>query len=304
MEMQRIHLQRILGLTVLPLVLVVLLAVPAIAAAPVIEIGGPGGLPRPSCDGNPANDRGKPKGNGRCSVLTMTTVYPIRDGSSLNPTTVPKNSRIVAITLRVGKVKDTRTCLKYAYKYVYKTVRGKRVRTRVKYCKTLDVFAEKTYFDKTFGTGAKVRIVVLRPVTKKKGTVILKKVVAMGPIIALEKWFGKTVTLPLGSSIPVAKGDVVGLSVPTYAPILPLSPSGSTDAWRASRPPAGFKPKDPKTGLVIKTDPDTKKAADPCSTKFGVIFTQSALQKSGVTADFRCSYPGVPTFEFTLIPIP
>ena len=261
--MERVNLQRFIALTVLPAALLVLLAVPAVATSPAVELGSPGGIPAPSCNGTPANDRGKPRGLGRCSVLTMTTIYPIRDGSSDNPTTVPRNGRIVAVSMRVGKLKDTKTCTKYKYSG------GRRT------CATYDTFAEKSYFDKTFGSGSRVRIVVLRSVAKKKGQIIPKQVVELGREIRLEPLFGKTVTLPLTMSIPVRKGDVVGLSVPTYAPILPLASSGTTDKWRSSRPPAGFVAKDPTTGLPLKIDPATKKAPDRCSTKFGVIFTQS-----------------------------
>ena len=301
-KMQRTTLQRVLGLTVLPAALIASLAVPAIAAAPVIEIGGAGGLPAPSCTGTPANDRGAPKGLGRCSVLTMTTVYPIRDSGTNNPTTVPVDSTLVALTMRVGKLKDSKTCTRYAYHWVRSKIRGVTKRRWTKYCATYDVFAEKAYFDKTFGKGSKVRLVVLRPEKKKTGTVILKKVVALGPMISLERYFGRKITLALRQTIPVMKGDVVGLSVPTYAPILPLASSGTTDAWRASRPPAGFKPKHPTTGVVITKDPaNPSLRADPCSTRFGVIFAQSSLLTTGKIADFRCSYPGVPTFEFTLV---
>ena len=288
--MERVNLQRFIALTVLPATLLVLLAVPAVATSPAVELGGTGGIPAPSCNGTPANDRGKPKGLGRCSVLTMTTIYPIRDGSSENPTTVPRNGRIVAISMRVGKLKDSKTCTKY------KTIKGRRT------CATYDTFAEKSYFDKTFGSGSRIRIVVLRGIAKKRGQIIPKQVVELGREIRLEPLFGKTVTLPLTTSIPVRKGDVVGLSVPTYAPILPLASSGTTDKWRSSRPPAGFVAKDPTTGLPLKIDPATKKAPDRCSTKFGVIFTQSALTRDNVTADFRCHYPGVPSFSFTVVP--
>jgi hypothetical protein len=284
-----------LRLAATPVVLAGLLfAVPATAKAPVIEIGGPGGLPTPSCDGTPGNDRGKPNGLGRCSVLTRTTLYPTKDGTSANPTTVPKTSKLVAITLRLGMLKDSRRCTKY------KRVKGKRV------CAKYDTFAEKTYFNRTFGSGSRVRIAVLRAVKKRKGSKALvpKKTVFLGPEIRLEKWFGRTVTLPLSSPITVTKGDIVGLSVPTYAPILPVQATDNGDRWRSSRPPSGFKPVDPATGKVVTIDPDTKKRPDPCKAKWGVIFVQSAVTTAGSTADFRCRYPGTPTFQFTLIPIP
>jgi len=278
-----------------PAVIAVLLfAVPATAKAPIIELGGVGGLPAPSCTGTAANDRAAPKGLGRCSVLTRTTVYPTIDGRVENPTTVPRTSRIVAVTLRLGMLKDS--CARYAYK----TVKGKRTR----YC--ADNFAEKTYFDKTFGSGSRARLVVLKPVAKPRGSraVILKKVATLGPEMRLERWFGKTVTVPLATTIQVVKGDVIGLTVPTYAPILPMNSGDAADRWRASRPPGGFKPLDPRTGAVVTRDPATGKAPDPCSTKWGVIFQQTALTTIGKTADFRCRYAGTPTFEVTLIPVP
>ena len=203
--------------------------------------------------------------------------------------------------MRVGKLKDSKTCTKYSYHWVRSKIKGVTKNRWTKYCSKYDVFAEKAYFDKTFGKGSKVRLIVLRPERKKSGSVILKKVVALGPMISLERYFGRKITLALRQTIPVLKGDVVGLSVPTYAPILPLASSGTTDAWRASRPPAGFKPKDPTSGLPITKDPVTHRTADPCSTRFGVIFAQSSLLTTGKIADFRCSYPGVPTFEFTLV---
>lgn len=276
----------------------VLVAVPATAKAPVTEIGGPYGLATPSCDGTPANDRAKPNGLGRCSVLTRTTVYPLVDHGVSNPTTVPKDSKLVAFTIRLGTVKDSKTCTSYAYR----TVRGKRTR----YCKKFDTFNEKTYFDKTFGKGARVRIAVLRPVPRPKRSkaMALRKTVAVGPEILLDRWFGKTVTFPLDTPLDVKKGDIIGLSVPTYAPILPYQVSDNGDRWRASRPPSGFKPVDPQSGQVVTVDPDTKKRPDPCATKWGVIFSQTAITKAGKSVDFRCRYPGAPTFQFTLIPLP
>lgn len=282
-----------------PAALIALLcAVPATAKAPVIEIGGPYGLAAPSCDGTPDNDRARPTGLGRCSVLTRTTVYPASDRGVLNPTTVTQDSKLVAVTLRVGNLADSKRCTLYAYK----RVKGKRT----KYCKTYDVFNEKSYFDKTFGSGSRVQVAVLRPVVKPRNSkaIILRKVAALSPEIRLEKWFGKTVSLPLDKPLDVKKNDVIGLSIPTYAPILPIQNVDNGDRWRASRPPAGFKPVDPVTGLEVKIDPDTKKSPDPCATKWGVIFVQSAVVTPGPTVDFRCRYPGAPTFQFTLIPLP
>ena len=50
----------------------------------------------------------------------------------------------------------------------------------------------------------------------------------------LEKYFGKTAQFPLATTIPVKKGDIVALTVPTWAPALALG-FGNNTSWRASR---------------------------------------------------------------------
>jgi hypothetical protein len=58
---------------------------------------------------------------------------------------------------------------------------------------------------------------------------------ADSPIQQLQPYFGQTVQFPLTTAIPVKKGWVLGLTVPTWAPALtPLLTDHS--AWRASRP--------------------------------------------------------------------
>jgi len=305
-----------------------LFAVPATAKAPVIDLGAPNGLPAVSCTGTAANDRSAPRGLGRCSVLTMTTIYQTRDGKINNPTTVAQDSRIVALTLRLGKLADSRTCTKTKIVLVPlmrngKVVKknGKVVKVRKRVCATYDVFNEKTYFDSNFGgKGSRVRIAVLRPVTvrvakkkngkvvkDKKGKTVMISVKPAGKIAPfklvgttgdfyLDSWFGRTVTFPMIETITAKKGDVLGLSVVTYAPLLPLAADSDTDRWRASRP-GSFKP-------TVTVDPATKKAPDPCQPKWGVIFQQTSLTALNSVGDFRCSYSGVPGVQFTLVPTP
>jgi hypothetical protein len=57
---------------------------------------------------------------------------------------------------------------------------------------------------------------------------------ASTPVMRLESYFGQKVQFPLDRSIPVKKGYVVALTVPTWAPALTqLLDDGSS--WRASR---------------------------------------------------------------------
>jgi hypothetical protein len=60
-------------------------------------------------------------------------------------------------------------------------------------------------------------------------------VVAKSPLMKLQEWFGMYVQFPLEESIPVKKGQLVALSVPTWAPALQVN-LGADTSWRSSRP--------------------------------------------------------------------
>src|SRR5947209_1242386 len=57
---------------------------------------------------------------------------------------------------------------------------------------------------------------------------------ASSPPVKLQPYFGKTAQFPLETTLKVKKGDVVALSVPTWAPALALG-FGNDTSWRASR---------------------------------------------------------------------
>jgi hypothetical protein len=56
--------------------------------------------------------------------------------------------------------------------------------------------------------------------------------------VHLEPYFGQTASFALTTTIPVARGDLLALTVPTWAPALELR-AGATTAWRASRRASG-----------------------------------------------------------------
>jgi hypothetical protein len=58
--------------------------------------------------------------------------------------------------------------------------------------------------------------------------------VRKSPLEELEPWFGQTVQFPLARSLPVRQGQIVALTVPTWAPALQVNLGGDT-SWRASR---------------------------------------------------------------------
>ena len=95
------------------------------------------------------------------------------------------------------------------------------------------------------------------------------------PVVKLQPYFGQKVQFPLTTSIPVKKGYVVGLTVPTWAPALTqLLDNGSS--WRASR----------AKGKCDDTD------------------TQTAQTRLRQRTQYRCLYRAQLTYSATLITTP
>ncbi len=87
-----------------------------------------------------------------------------------------------------------------------------------------------TYFDRLAHGPARAAIVILH-----QGAHYRYRVTDAGPLVVLTRYLGHTTTFQLARPLPVKPGDVVGLSVPTWAPALAVSLDRAT-AWRASRP--------------------------------------------------------------------
>ena len=91
--------------------------------------------------------------------------------------------------------------------------------------------AQIKYFNSSEGGPAEAGIAVLAPQKKPN---LAYKLIAQGPTVKLEKYFGQTAQFPLPTSIPVKKGELIALTVPTWAPALALN-FGNDTSWRASR---------------------------------------------------------------------
>ena len=65
----------------------------------------------------------------------------------------------------------------------------------------------------------------------------------------LEPYFGRAAQFPLETALKVKKGDVIGLTVPTWAPALALG-FPSTTSWRASRSKTQCKTMNVQTALA------------------------------------------------------
>jgi hypothetical protein len=101
---------------------------------------------------------------------------------------------------------------------------------------------------------------------------------AQSPIVPLEPHFGATVEFPLENTLEVQPGDVVALTVPTWAPALTLG-FGKTTTWRASRT-------------------TTNKGCEETS-------VQTSLNRIGASNPFACLYHEARlTYSATLISTP
>jgi hypothetical protein len=136
-----------------------------------------------------------------CLAVSRTTGFQVKVGSVRNPLSVPRNGTIVAWTISLGKPNATQV----------------------------------KFFDTNEGGAAEAGIAVLRPQKKPNLTY---KLVAQSPLTKLEPYFGKTAQFPLTTTIQVKKGDVIALTVPTWAPALALG-FGDDTSWRASRQKKG-----------------------------------------------------------------
>jgi len=130
-----------------------------------------------------------------CLAISRTIGYQAKVGSDRGLMTVPHKGRIVSWTITLAKPGTKQI----------------------------------GFFESKLGGPSEASIVVLR-----FGKKLRARVVSVAPSKRLKPYFGRTVEFPLAKSIPVEKGNVIGLSVPTWAPALSVN-HGSDTSWRASR---------------------------------------------------------------------
>jgi hypothetical protein len=170
-----------------------------------------------------------------CLAVSRTTGYQAKVVDSRSVFIVPADGRIVAWTISLGKP-NTR---------------------------------QIEFFDSNYGE-ASAGLTILR-----RGKRLYHRVRGQSPIEKLQPYFGQKVQFPLTTSIPVKKGYVVGLTVPTWAPALTqLLDNGSS--WRASR----------AKGKCDDTD------------------TQTAQTRLRQRTQYRCLYRAQLTYSATLITTP
>ena len=170
-----------------------------------------------------------------CLAVSRTTGYQAKVADSRSSYIVPADGKIVAWTISLGNP-DKRQ---------------------------IDFF-QTNYGESSAG------LTILR-----RGKRLFHRVVAQAPTQKLGPYFGQKAQFPLETSIAVKKGQVVALTVPTWAPALSqLVNDGSS--WRASRPKGG------------------------CDNTEG----QTAQTRMQQRTQYRCLYKARLTYSATLITTP
>jgi hypothetical protein len=136
-----------------------------------------------------------------CLAVSRTTGFQVKVGTTHNVLSAPRSGTIVAWTITLGKPNATQI----------------------------------KFFNANEGGPSEAGIAILRAERKPNLTY---KLVAQSPLVKLETYFGKTAQFALETTIPVKKGDIVALTVPSWAPALALG-FGNDTSWRASRPKKG-----------------------------------------------------------------
>lgn len=93
---------------------------------------------------------------------------------------------------------------------------------------------EVTVFNELLGSPSEARIGVLRQVGEEKPP--RYKLVRQSPLELLNPYFGSTPVFALEHPLTILKGQVVALTVPTWAPMFAFNVSGE-NTWRGSRLP-------------------------------------------------------------------
>lgn len=130
-----------------------------------------------------------------CRTITRTTGFVTRAGATHRPVTAAHTGRIVAVTLQLGNPND---------KQIH-------------------------FFNGQFGGTARFQVTVLHP-----GKNLLMTTVAQSEQYKLQPYFGHTVQIALRTSLPIKRGDIAAVTVPTWAPMLAVD-LGGTSSWRAAR---------------------------------------------------------------------
>jgi hypothetical protein len=133
-----------------------------------------------------------------CQAIGSVTGFQLNNGQTSLPFNVPRDGKITAWTLTLAQPTNK----------------------------------QRSFFNGFFGTPPEARLAVLRRVPGTNPPRYNLR--SQGSIHVLSPFLGQTVKF--SSSLEVKKGDIIGLTVPTWAPAF-AQEQPATNAWRASRAP-------------------------------------------------------------------
>jgi hypothetical protein len=167
----------------------------------VVVLGKTTTTPPPSCPGKIVNNIEVIP----CRVEGHVSGYQVKAGGIDQPYEVPFDGKIVAwsITLARPSRADSKTTTN-----------------------------EVSFFDEFLGKPSQARIGILRPVEETKPPQYT--LVRQSPLEVLNPYFGSTPIFTLEHPLSVLRGQVVALTVPTWAPMFAFNVS-EEDTWRGSR---------------------------------------------------------------------
>lgn len=131
----------------------------------------------------------------RCQALGMVSGYQLRLGDRVNPFRVDRDGRVTAFTLTLGRPSSS----------------------------------QARFFSSTFGGPPRARLSILR-----RGTLRKHRLVAQSAVFDMTPHLGTTRTFRLSPPLAVKEGNVVALTVPTWAPAFAVGLS-DREGWRSSR---------------------------------------------------------------------
>ena len=130
-----------------------------------------------------------------CQAVAQVSGYNAEIGKSKNTFRINRPGRVVAFTMRLGQPNAD----------------------------------QLTYFKTTFGATSQARVSILKPARTKQR----HRLLAQSELFNLEPYFGSTPTFALGRSLPVLKGNIIAITVPTWAPAFAHGLSNEF-AWRSA----------------------------------------------------------------------
>ena len=130
-----------------------------------------------------------------CQAVARVSGYNAQIGASKNTFRINRPGHVVAFTIRLGEPNAD----------------------------------QLNYFKTTFGAVSQARVSILKPARTKQR----HRLVGQSELFNLEPYFGTTPTFALGKALRVEKGNIIGMTVPTWAPAFAHG-LGEDNIWRSS----------------------------------------------------------------------